>query len=145
VTHSQAIAHEKDTPPAAGVDVGVMPFELPPESKKMLANALEREQWLQRVGLLGIVTGVANHDMRAFSAACDRLVGAFRAMRDAGRHEGAGELELELRRRGVLEAELGRQSRQITLLEGRARLAWVTGAGFGALAGLVLARLLSGG
>lgn len=115
MTHSTSIDALKDTPPAAanGLDVGVMPFEMSPEAKNVLAQALEAEQWLQRIGLHGIVTGLATHDMRDFRAACERLVERFKAARAAGRADAGTDSEHKIRAAidhgRALEAELARQ------------------------------------
>lgn len=72
-----------------------MGFEMPAEAGKVFAGALEREQWLTRLGLYPIVTGIAHNDMREFARGCDRLVSAFKFARATGR----ADAELELGRR----------------------------------------------
>ena len=87
VTNPAAIATEKDTRPAPELG-GVQMFDLPPAANAVLNGALEREQWLQAIGLRGIVTGIAHYDMREFSLACSRLVTLFKNARATGYLEG---------------------------------------------------------
>lgn len=94
MTNSQSIDSQKVT----GPELGVVDFELSPAAKRVLERALEREQWLSRIGLHGIVEGIAHHDMSVFGAACDRLLAHFRAAREGGRRDGRAELEPALRR-----------------------------------------------
>jgi hypothetical protein len=90
VTNYSAIDSQKDTRGGlAGGGFGVTPFEMPPAAGRIFDSALEREQWLSRIGLRGIVTGVAHSDMREFSSACDRLVAAFKWARLEGNREAA--------------------------------------------------------
>jgi hypothetical protein len=69
-----------------------MGFEMPPVAGRVFATAIEREQWLQRLGLYPIVTGIAHNNMREFSRGCERLVAAFKFARATGRADAALEL-----------------------------------------------------
>lgn len=91
VTLTRSIAKGNGTAPP----LGVASFEMPTEAARIFEAALEREQWLTRLGLYPIITGVAHHDMREFARGCDRLVAAFKFARATGR----ADAELELARR----------------------------------------------
>lgn len=86
MTIAQSIDSSKDTRPS--VDVGVMPFDMPERASAIFRRALEAEQWLQRIGLHGLVTGIANPDMQEFGRACSTLVERFKASRAQGFAEG---------------------------------------------------------
>lgn len=97
MTNSATIANGKDTGPAA--PPLIVGFEMPPDAGRVFEAALEREQWLQRLGLYPIVTGIAHSDMREFRRGCDRLVAAFKFARATGRAD--AELELGARWRRI--------------------------------------------
>lgn len=75
------------------------PWELPAHSKQTIATAIAGEAWLQRMGLLGLLTGIAHSNMKQFDDAVERLVGQLRYAREVGRAEGREQVEHDVERR----------------------------------------------
>ena len=79
----------------ARLDVA-MPFELPDGAKESIARAIAGEAWLERLGLTGLLTGIATNDMRTFENSVERLAGMLRYARETGMLEGSTEFEVDL-------------------------------------------------
>jgi hypothetical protein len=70
----------------ARLDVSA-PWELQQSQKDVVARAIEGEAWLGKMGLLGLVTGVANSHMPTFASSVERLAGMLRFARETGQLE----------------------------------------------------------
>lgn len=80
----------------ARLDVA-MPYELPEGARDSIARAMAGEAWLNRMGLEGILTGIAGADMKTFEASVERLAGMLRYAREQGVVEGRTAADSEAR------------------------------------------------